>query len=57
MTNYVKAKIDKTQQNSKWRLCRKKDETVNYMESECNKLPQKEYKSRSDWVGKGIFWE
>ena len=33
------------QLNSKWRLCSEKDETVNYMTSECSKLVQKEYKT------------
>ena len=43
-TNCIKAKIDNSQQNSKCRLC--VDETVNYIKSECNKLAQKEYKTR-----------
>ena len=53
-TNHIKARIDKTQQNSKCRLC---DETINHIISECSKLPQKEYKARHDWVGKVIHWE
>ena len=52
-TNYIKARIDKTQQNSKCRLCGDTDETIN----ECSKLAQKEYKTRNDWVGKVIHWE
>ena len=40
-SNYLKAKIDKTQQNSKCRLCGNKDETVNHIISECSKLVQK----------------
>ena len=28
-----------------------------YPISECNKLAQKEYKTRYDWVGKVIHWE
>ena len=28
------------------------DETVNHIINECNKLAQKEYKPRHDWVGK-----
>ena len=50
-------KIDKTQQNSKCRLCGEKDETINHLISECSKLAQKEYKTRLDWVGKMIPWE
>ena len=33
------------------------DETVNHIISECNKLAQKEYKIRHDWVGKVSHWE
>ena len=56
-TNQIKAKIDKTQQNSKCRLCGDRDETNNHIISECCKLAQKEYKTRHDWVGKVIHWE
>ena len=50
-TNHIKARIDKTQQNSKCRLCGDGDETINHIISECNKLAQK-YKTRHDWVDK-----
>ena len=53
-TNHIKARIDKTQQNSKCRLCGDRDETINHIISECSKLSQREYKARHDWVGKGI---
>ena len=56
-TNHIKAKIDKTQQNNKCRLCGDRDETINHIISECSKLAQKEYKTRHDWVGKVIHWE
>ena len=56
-TNHIKARIDKTQQNSKCRLCSDGDETINHMISECSKLAQKEYKARHDWVGKVIYWK
>ena len=36
--DYVKARIDKTQQNSKCQLGGDKDETINHMISECGKL-------------------
>ena len=52
--NHIKARIDKTQQNSKCRLCGDRDETINHIISECSKLAQKEYKTRHDWVGKVI---
>ena len=56
-TNHIKARIDKTQQNSKCRLCGDRDETINHLISECSKLAQREYKARHDWVGKVIHWE
>ena len=36
-TNHIKTRIDKTQQNSKCRLCGDKDETTNHIISECYK--------------------
>ena len=54
--NHIKAWIDKTQQNSKCRLCGDRDETINHI-SECSKLAEKEYKTRHDKVGKVIHWE
>ena len=56
-TNNIKARIDKTQQNSKCRLCRDRDETINHIKSEYSKLAGKEYKTRHDWMGKVIHWE
>ena len=47
-TNYIKAKIDKTQQDSKCRLRDDWDETINDMVSECSELAQKEYKTWLD---------
>ena len=54
-TNYIKARIDKTHQNSKRRLCR--DETMYHIISECHKFAPKESKAGHDWVGKVINWE
>ena len=42
-TYHINARIDKTQQNSKCRLCDDRDETINHLISECSKLAQKEY--------------
>ena len=55
-TNLIKARIDKTQQNSKCRLCGDRDETINHIINECSKLAL-EYKARHDWFGKMIYWE
>ena len=50
-------KIDKIQRNSKFRLCSDRDETINHIISEWNKLAPKEYKTRHDWIGMVIHWE
>ena len=56
-TNHIQARINKTQQNSKCRLCGDRDKTINHIISECSKLAQKEYKTKHDWAGKVIHWE
>ena len=56
-TNYIKARIDNTQQNSRCRLCGHRDETINHIIREYSKLAQKEYRTRHNWVGKVIHWE
>ena len=56
-TNHIKARTDKTQQNSKCRLCGDRDEIINHIMSKCSKLAQKENKARHAWVGKVIHWE
>ena len=56
-TNHIKARIDKTQQNSKCRLCGDRDETIYHIINECSKLAQNEYTTWHDWVGKRIHWE
>ena len=40
-TNYIKARIDKTRQNSNCRLYSDRDEIINHIISECCKLAQK----------------
>ena len=42
---------------SKCMSCGDKDETNKHIISECSKLVQKKYKSRHNWVGKGIHRE
>ena len=56
-TYQIKARIDKTQQNSKCRLCGDRDETIYHIISECSKSAQRKYKTRHGWVGKVIHWE
>ena len=44
-TNHIKARIDKTQQNSKCRLCGDRNKTINHILSECSKLNQMGYET------------
>ena len=37
-TSHIKARKDKMQQNSKYRLCGERDKTINHIKSECSKL-------------------
>ena len=43
-TNLVKAKIEKSQGDSLFRVCRKVDGSMDHIVSGCSKLQQKEYK-------------
>ena len=52
--NNIKARIDKTQQNSRCRLCGDRDETIDYIISN---VALKVYKTYNDWVGKVIHLE
>ena len=56
-TNHIKARIEKTQRDSKCRLCADRAETINHIIIECTKLALKEYNTRHNWVGKVIYWE
>ena len=50
----MKAKINKTQENSKCRMCGKSEESVNHVLSESSKLSQTEYERHNDWFGTKI---
>ena len=56
-TNLVKARIDKSQEDSLCRMCRKVDESIDHIVSGCSKLSQKEYKRRHDNLGKIVHWK
>ena len=49
-TNAIKAKIDKVTEDSKCRLCKEKDETIDYLISSCSKIAQTDYKERHNKV-------
>ena len=53
-TNVIKGKIDKSQEQTKCRMCSRADETITHIVSECPKLAQREYKRMHDWVGRRI---
>ena len=50
-TNVMKARIDRTQEKSKCRMCGRADDTINHLLNEFSKMTQKEYKRRHDWMG------
>jgi len=56
-TNLVKSRIDKTQIDSKCRMCKKVDESITHIVSGCSNLAQKEYKRRHDCVAKALHWD
>ena len=56
-TNYVKATIDKSQDDLKCRMCKQNNETISHIVSGCPKLAQKEYKKRHDNVARAIHWD
>ena len=59
-TNAIKAKIDKTRDDSMCRMCSTKDETITHIIhiiTECPKLAQKENERRHDLMGKAIYWD
>ena len=56
-TNVIKARIERTQEESKCRMCSRAVETINHMLSECSKMAQNECKKRHNWMGKRIHWD
>ena len=53
----MKSKINRTQQNSKYRLCGDKNKLINYIISKHSKLAQIEYQSKDDREEKMIYKE
>ena len=56
-TNVVKGKIDKSEADSLCRVCRKKDESIDYIVSGRSKLAQKEYNRSYDNLEKIVHWK
>ena len=56
-TNLVKTKIAKSQGDSLCRMCRKVDESIDYVVIGWSKLAQKEYKRRHGNLGNIVHWK
>ena len=57
ITNYIKATIDRSQDDLKCRMCKQNNETISHIVSGCPKLAQKEYKKRHDNVARAVHWD
>ena len=55
-TNAIRAKIDKTTEDSKCRLCKEKEESVDHLVSTCSKIAQTDYKERHNKVATMLHW-
>ncbi len=55
-TKAICAKIDRTSTDSKCRLCKEKDETVDHLVSACSKIAQTDYKERHNKVATMLHW-
>ena len=56
-TNYVKATINRSQDDPKCKMCKQNNETMSHIVSGCLKLAQKEYKKRHDNVARAVHWD
>ena len=55
-TNAIKARIDKTSSDSKCRLCKVNEETIDHLVSSCSKIVQTDYEERHDKVASMLHW-
>ena len=56
-TNLVKPNIDRDQEDSLCRSCRKEEEYIDHFISGRSILVQKEYKRRQNDLGKTVYWK
>ena len=54
-TNVIKGNIDKSQEQTKCRMCSRADETINQLVSECPKLAQRESTKEGMIESEGVF--
>ena len=54
--NAIRAKIDKTTGESKYRLCKEKEESIDHLVSSYSKIAQKDYKERPNKVVTMLHW-
>ena len=55
--NAIKAKIDETSSNSKCRLCKVKEESIDHLVRSCSKIAQTDYKERHNKVASMLHWK
>ena len=55
-TNIIKVKIDKQEDDVRYRMCKDREDTVAHLTSECSKLAQLEYKKSHDKVTGIVHW-
>ena len=53
---FIMATQDKTSSDSKYRLCKVKEETIYHLISSCSKIAQTDYKERHDRVALVLHW-
>ncbi|XP_062816932.1 uncharacterized protein LOC134293409 [Anolis carolinensis] len=55
-TKAIQAKIEKSADDPKCRLCKETDETIDHILSCCKKIAQTDYKQRHNYVAQMIHW-
>ena len=55
-SNAIKGRIDKTSSDSKCRLCKVKEETIDHLVSSCSKIAQTDYKERYNKLASMLHW-
>ena len=53
----IKKKIDRSQKDMLWTLCKEADQSIDPIVTGCSRLAQKEYKRRHDNSGKIVDWK